>query len=207
MVQIRELTEGRLDEIASGIGSSFYDYAYDAGEGGLKTFFSSREAMSAYMKALVRAGAEKGMFYATSECGEGYILLTDSFGSHPGGWTLLKMLFEMKNALGGWKKTLAFFKTAMGGGETLETRMKKAKRPYVKVEMLLVTKPYQGQGYMRKLMEFAYERAAEKRATVILDTDARGKCARYEHLGMTLAGIRETAGFKLYDLIREPESL
>ena len=205
MIQITELPESKLDEIAAQIGESFCDYPYEAGEGGLKAMIPSREAMNAYMKALVRAGIASGTFYATSERGEGYILLTDSFGGHPDAKTLAKMFGEIKDALGGWKRAAAFFKAAAGGGETLETKMKKKKRPFVKVEMLLVTKPYQGQGYMRRLMEFAYEQADAKRAAVILDTDARGKCARYEHLGMKLAGVRETAGYQLYDLIREPE--
>lgn len=103
------------------------------------------------------------------------------------------MLREIKDALGGWKQAEAFFKAATGGGETLEARMKKAKRPYVKVEMLLVTKEHQGQGWMRLLMEFAYEKGREKRAAVILDTDAKGKCDRYVHLGMKLDNVRETA--------------
>ena len=207
MIQVKTISESRLDEISAEIGASFYDYPYETGEGGLKALIPSREAMNAYMKALVRAGIASGTFYATSERGEGYILLTDSFGSHPGARALAGMLREIKDALGGWKQAAAFFKAATGGGETLEARMKKAKRPYVKVEMLLVTKEHQGQGWMRRLMEFADEKGREKRAAVILDTDAKGKCDRYVHLGMKLDNVRETAGFKLYDLIWEPEQL
>ena len=116
MIQVKTISESRLDEIGAEIGASFYDYPYEAGEGGLK--------------ALVRAGIASGTFYATSDRGEEYILMTDSFGSHPGAKALVGMLREIKDALGGWKQAATFFKAANGGGGTLETRRKKAKRPY-----------------------------------------------------------------------------
>ena len=49
--------------------------------------------------------------------------------------------------------------------------------------MLIVTENYQGQGYMRKLMEFAYKMADKNGRPCIPDTDAKGKCDRYVHLG------------------------
>ncbi len=53
----------------------------------------------------------------------------------------------MKNALGGWGKLFSFLKQANSGstGKPLEIQMKKQKKPYVKVEMLIVTEKYQGQ--------------------------------------------------------------
>ena len=57
--------------------------------------------------------------------------------------------------------------------------------------------------HMRRLMQFAYKMAAKHNAALILDTDAKGKCDRYLHLGMKLARTRTAAGFPIYDLIRE----
>lgn len=85
--------------------------------------------------------------------------------------------------------------------QALEQRLKKQKQPYVKVEMLIVTKEYQGQGYMRKLMTYAFKMAEKKNCPCILDTDAKGKCDRYIHLGMELEQTRTAAGAKIYDLI------
>ena len=59
--------------------------------------------------------------------------------------------------------------------------------------MLVVRKEYQGQGYMRQLMEMLYQIADEKNLAVILETDAENKVERYEHLG---------EGVFLYDLYR-----
>ena len=70
--------------------------------------------------------------------------------------------------------------------------------------MLVVRKEYQGQGFMRKMMEFTYRLADKKQVPVILDTDDKDKAARYEHLGMKLDRVRSCGGrFHMYDLIRE----
>ncbi len=202
MKKIKSLPNKKLDEIASLIGESFWEYPYEKDEGALKELVPSRRAMDEYMRALVVAGIESGTFYSTNG-GKGYILLTDSNGSHPGFLSIWRMMHSIKKALGGWGRLITFFKKANAGGESLEKKMKKQKKPFVKVEMLVVTKEHQGQGYMRKLLDFAYRSADKKGCACILDTDAKGKCDRYIHLGMELEQTRETAGFKIYDLIRK----
>jgi GNAT superfamily N-acetyltransferase len=158
--------------------------------------------MTEYMKSFVIAGMESGTFYSTDH-GEGYILITGTKGNHPGFSSLVKMTVIMKNALGGLGKLFSFLKQANSGCDKkpLEIQMKKQKKPYVKVEMLIVTEKYQGQGYMRKLMEFAYKIADKNGCPCILDTDAKGKCDRYVHLGMKLVQTRTAAGCKIYDLM------
>lgn len=202
MKKVRSLSPGKLGEISALIGESFWDYPYDKGEGGLKELFPTKKAMSDYMKVFVIAGIENGTLYSTDN-GEGYIIITDPDSGSFKFSGLIRMIKGMKNALGGWSALFRFLKTADGGGENLEKRMKKEKKRYVKVEMLIVTKQFQGQGYMRKLMEFAYKAADKKNAACILDTDAIGKCERYVHLGMKLVQTREAGEIKIYDLIKE----
>lgn len=204
MKKVHSLSKNKIDEIAALIGESFWDYPYEKGEGGLKPFFPSKQAMSDYMRTFVVAGIESGTLYCTDH-GEGYILITDSMGNHPKLKSIVKMMRGMKNALGGWGKLFSFLKQANSGCDKkpLEIQMKKQKKPYVKVEMLVVAKEYQGQGYMRKLLEFAFKIADKKNCVCILDTDAKGKCDRYTHLGMELYQIRQAAGAKIYDLIYE----
>jgi len=82
--------------------------------------------------------------------------------------------------------------------------MQKEKRKFLRIEMLVVRKEYQGQGYMRKMMEYAYKIAEDHQVPVILDTDDKDKAARYVHLGMKLDRIRSCGErFDMYDLIRE----
>lgn len=205
MRRIKALPKEKLDEIAGLIGESFWDYPYEEGEGGLKPFFASKQAMSDYMRTLVVAGIESGTFYST-DGGEGYILITDTEGNHPGLFSIVKMVMGMKKAMGGWRKLFTFLETANCGDETLEERFKDQKRKYVKVEMLIVTKEHQGQSYMRRLLNFAFKMAEKKGCPCILDTDAKGKCDRYIHLGMKLEQTRQAAGVKVYDLIYDKEN-
>ena len=82
--------------------------------------------------------------------------------------------------------------------------MKKAKRKFIRVEMLVVRPEFQGQGYMRQLLEDVYRIADERGVSVILDTDDKDKAGRYMHLGMNLDRVRECGDrFHMYDLIRE----
>ena len=83
----------------------------------------------------------------------------------------------------------------------------KAKKPYIFVGMVCVREACQGQGYMRKLMDMAFAEGDRLGVPVILETDARSKCDRYVHLGMTLAGTRRFGDYGvLYDLIRYPNA-
>ena len=83
--------------------------------------------------------------------------------------------------------------------------MDKEKKPYIFVGMVCVCEKYQGQGYMRKVMDIAFAEGDRLQVPVILETDAKSKCDKYVHLGMELAGTRDLGEFgKLYDLIRYP---
>ncbi|MCM1577631.1 MAG: hypothetical protein NC078_02375, partial [Ruminococcus sp.] len=56
------------------------------------------------------------------------------------------------------------------------------KRDFVQIELPAVKKEYQGQGFMRPLIETAFEIADRKHLSVILSTDAKVKKDKYEHL-------------------------
>jgi GNAT superfamily N-acetyltransferase len=97
-----------------------------------------------------------------------------------------------------------FIKACFAEGSTIETRMKKAKRKFIRIEMLVVRPEFQGQGHMRNILEDVYKIAEKKGLPVILDTDDKDKAARYEHLGMKLDRVRNCGEkFHMYDLIRE----
>ena len=115
----------------------------------------------------------------------------------------LKMIAAEKRALGGFSNMKRFISACFCDGGTIETRMRKEKRKFLRVEMLIVRKEYQGQGYMRQMMEYAYRIAESHQVPVILDTDDKDKAARYEHLGMKLERVRNCGEqFHMYDLIR-----
>ena len=66
---------------------------------------------------------------------------------------------------------------------------------------------FQGQGYMRKVLDAAFAEGNRLGIPVILDTDAKSKCDKYVHLGMELASTRSFGDTGvLYDLIKYPDA-
>ena len=204
MKKLKNLTKAQLDEISHQIADAFYDYRYDPVESGLRKYIGSRENMFIYMNAIVRAAYKTGILYTTSDRHEGYMMLSgDGFKSI----SLidgLKMISAEKKALGGFRKMVTFVKACFSDGGTIEARMKKAKKRFIRVEMLVVRKEYQKQGFMKQMLDDVYRLADHRGVAVILDTDDKNKCQRYEHLGMTLDRIRKCGDdLNMYDLIRE----
>lgn len=206
-IKVTNLSENEIEQICRGIGDSFYDHAYGrkkdgTTEYGLRKLLDSREKMYQHMKACFLAGYESGCLYSTSSRGEGYILVTCK-GQDLSFQSGIRMIRAIVKNLGGLRGGIQFLKRIAKGGTTYEDTLKKKKIPYMNLAMLVVRKEYQGQGYMRQLMEMVYEIADEKNLAVILDTDAEDKVERYEHLGMELVKTRDLGeGVFLYDLYR-----
>ena len=114
---------------------------------------------------------------------------------------------DAENRNSSMKRLMRFAMAIKKGGKSLQERMDKEKKPYIFVGMVCVCEKYQGQGYMRKVMDIAFAEGDRLHVPVILETDARSKCDKYVHLGMELAGTRDLGEFgKLYDLIRYPDT-
>jgi len=204
MQKLTGLSETEVTEIARQIADTFYDYQYHEDDVGLIKYISSREDMFTYMNGIVQAAYKSGVLYTTSDRHEGFLMLSGDGVGSVGFMDGMRMILAEKQALGGFRKMKEFIGACFCDGGTIETRMSKAKRKFLRIEMLVVRPEYQKQGYMRKMMEYAYRLAEGRGVPVILDTDDRDKAFRYEHLGMKLDRIR-TGGekFHMYDLIRE----
>ena len=108
----------------------------------------------------------------------------------------------------GVERLMRFAMAIKKGGKSLQERMDKEKKHYIFVGMVCVCEKYQGQGYMRKVMDIAFAEGNRLHVPVILETDARSKCDKYVHLGMELAGTRDLGEFgKMYDLIKYPDAV
>ena len=200
-VKLKSMTKEEIESIAE----AFADYQYEEGEEGLFHLFPDKEAVKVYMRAFVRAGLRMGWMYATSERREGYILFYDS-KENPSLPALLDIVKGCLKAFG-VKGCISFLKTLGNGGESLESRMKKAKKEFIKIELVAVAKPYQGQGYMRKALEIAFREGEKRNLPCILDTDGRLKRDKYVHLGMGPAGTRKIKeNLYLYDLLSDKHS-
>lgn len=190
-------------QAAEDIGHAFgyYDYGQETGMG---VFYSSKDAVANYIAGYVRMAFEGQMLYATSERGEGYIAYTlpGQKMSFKAGMTLLKALFRNMSL----KEMICMGKALSKGGKSLQDRMKKEKKKFIFVGMVCVREQYQGQGYMRKVLDMAFSEGNRLHVPVILETDAKSKCDKYMHLGMELEGVRDMGTYgKMYDLIKYPD--
>lgn len=193
------------DNIILDIGHAFGYYDYGA-EHGLIDAFPNRNAVAAFICGYVRMSLKAGMLYTTSENCEGYIAykLPKQKISPNAVFPLAKGLIGSMKI----KELIRFVRIMSKGGAGLNKQFDKEKKPYIYVGLVCVREQYQGQGYMRKIMDMAFAEGNRLRIPVILDTDAQSKCDKYVHLGMELAGTRRFGEYgMLYDLIKYPDSL
>lgn len=206
MKKLKGLTEKEITEISHQVADAFYDYKYNEADQGLIKYISNRENMFIYMNAIVSAAYKSGLLYTTSDKHEGYLMMSGEGFGRVGLVDGLKMIAAEKKALGGFKNMKSFINACFSEGSTIETRMRKEKRKFMRIEMLVVRPEYQKQGFMRKMLDKVYEFADKKGVPVILDTDDMDKSLRYQHLGMKLDRVRNCGeNFHMYDLIREKE--
>ena len=200
MNKVTTLDESIIHDIGHAFG--YYDYG---DEHGLADAFPSRDAVVTFISGYVRMALASGMLYTTSERGEGYIAY-----KLPGQKVRARAGLPLARALFGCMKPgelIRFARIMSKGGEGLGKRLDREKKPYIYVGMVCVREQYQGQGYMRKVLEMAFSEGNRLGVPVILDTDARSMCDKFLHLGMQLAGTRRFGEYGvLYDLIKYPDT-
>jgi len=204
MKKLQGLNSKEVENISRQVADAFYNYNYNEEDQGLIKYIKSREDMFTYMNAIVQAAYNSGVLYTTSDKHEGYLMLSGEGVGRVKFFDGLKMISAEKKALGGFRNMKSFIKACSAEGNTIETRMRKAKKKFIRIEMLVVRPEYQGQGFMRSMLEQVYKVAEKRKVPVILDTDDKDKCERYKHLGMKVDRVRNCGErFHMYDLIRE----
>ena len=197
---VKSMTEEEIYDIGHAFG--YYDYKEEIG---MSSAFSEKEATINYICAYVRGVLRDGFLHTTSERGEGYIaykLLKEKM-SLKSMWIIASGMLNNSTL----KRLLQFGIAIKRGGISLQDRMKKEKKPYILVGLVCVREKYQGQGYMRKVLDIVFAEGDRLNVPVILETDAKSKCDKYVHLGMELVGTHDLGAFgKLYDLIKYPKS-
>lgn len=191
------------EKVIGDIGHAFGYYDYGS-EHGLIDAFPGRDAAAAFICGYVRMSLKSGMLYTTGRKGEGFIAY-----KLPGQKVGFRAMLPLAKAFLGStdpKALVRFVRIMSKGGSGPSKKFDKAKKPYIFVGMVCVREQYQGQGYMRKLLDMAFAEGNRLGVPVILDTDARSKCDKYVHLGMKLVGTRRFGDRGvLYDLIKYPD--
>ncbi len=145
MIKLQGLSGEEVREIARQTADAFYDYTYNDEDIGLIKYISTREAMFNYINAIVQAAYKAGVLYTTSDRREGYLMLSgEGAGGKIGLIDGFKMIAAEKKALGGFRNMKHFISACFCDGRTIETRMKKEKRKFLRIEILIVRKEYQG---------------------------------------------------------------
>ena len=197
-MKITTLKETAIHDIGHAFG--YYDYGQETG---MTAAFSGKDGVEDYICAYVRGMLRGGFLHTTSQRGEGYIaykLPGEKLG-FPTMWPIAWGMLRNSSL----KRLIGFGMAMKHGGASLQSRMDKEKKPYIFVGLVCVREQYQGQGYMRKVMDIAFAEGDRLHVPVILETDAQSKCGKYVHLGMELAGVRDMGRYgKMYDLIRYP---
>ncbi|MBR1471100.1 MAG: GNAT family N-acetyltransferase [Lachnospiraceae bacterium] len=196
-----KLTDAEMKEFAEVF--AYYDYGDD--EIGMVPYYPGypdRTRLVNYLVAMIKTANAYDGIYATSDNKEGIIILTDTTHPYPG-IAMIKMMWRMIRALG-FQNFNDIIRKFQAGGASLEKTYRDGKKQFVQIELLAVKKKYQGKGFMRPLVETAFEVARQGGLPVIVSTDARLKKDKYEHIGMTHVNTR-TLGEKsfMYDLVRE----
>ena len=201
-VRINTLSETEI----RAIGDAFANFEYADSEWGMSYLGKDKQAVSDYICAYVRMAIRERVLYSTSEDHEAFIAFkrTGHNMRASSATGLLGVALRCADFRHAGNVAKGFLHSGKGYGAILS----KLKIPYIYVGMVAVTEKYQGQGYMRKLLEIAFEEGRRHALPVVLDTDAELKKAKYEHLGMKCATIQSlTDGVKLYGMVYEPDNI
>jgi ribosomal protein S18 acetylase RimI-like enzyme len=197
-----KLTEREMKEFAEVF--AYYDYgSEEIGMVPLFPDYPDRKRLVDYLVAMIRTANEYDAVYATSDKKEGIIIITDTSKPYPAS-VMIKMMWRMMRALG-FSNFLNIMKKFQAGGASQEKEYRDSKKQFVQIELLAVRKEYQGKGFMRPLVETAFEIGQKEMLPVIVSTDAKLKKDKYEHIGMKHMNTRklDEKSF-MYDLVREP---
>ena len=147
-MKVTTLDEKSIHDIGHAFG--YYDYGEETG---MSAAFSGKEATANYICAYVRGVLRGGFLHTTSERGEGYIaykLPKEKMG--------LKTMWPIACGMlhnSTLKRLLQFGIAIKRGGASLKDRMDKEKKTYIFVGLVCVREEYQGQGYMRKVLDLS----------------------------------------------------
>ena len=136
-MKVTTLDEASIRDIGQAFGC--YDYGE---EHGLIDAFPSRDAAAAFICGYVRMALQGGMLHTTSPRGEGYLAY-----KRPGQKLSLRAMLPLaKGFLGAMDipSLVRFTRIMAQGGQGLDKRLDREKKPYIFVGLVCVRQAYQG---------------------------------------------------------------
>ena len=176
-MKLKNVSKESMNEITK----AFSEYQYEDTEEGLYYLCKGKKGIENYMKGFALAGIKSGWLYTISEKQEGYIMISEPTSKVSLSGIKDLIIGSFKGM--GVKGAIQFFKDMKSSGESLENKLKKENKRFIQIEMLVVKREYQNKGYMRKLVQIAFDKADELGIPCIVSTDGVLKMQKYEHLG------------------------
>ena len=201
-IKVYNLSEKEIREL----GNAFGHYNYAEGEAGLAVLGKTSYCVSDFICGCVKSALKSGTLYSTSYLHEGFISFRPSAEKMSVGAAA-----EIVRTIPGVidiQASIPVFKAMKDADAGYGKMLKKLEIPYIYVDLLVVKEEYQGKGFMRPLLEVAYEEAKKLNCPVVLETDAKLKSDKYEHLGMKCIVTQKlTDETSVYSLVYEPDTL
>ncbi|MCD8013794.1 MAG: GNAT family N-acetyltransferase [Lachnospiraceae bacterium] len=177
MIRLRNLTGEEIKTIGRSIGRAFYD----EGEG-LFTRLDREDAITA-LEIMTECYYRLGVLYATSEQQEGYLAYWRKGEAKKWGMKMIRVSLHMawrflrEIPFGSLKKLLPLMNNPY-------EKIYQKEPDYVVISMVAVRREFQGQGYLRVLLEELFRIARERNIPCVLDTDTELKVKKYISCGM-----------------------
>lgn len=192
---LKDLSNEHLKEISSAFAKSFLNQS-----GSLSSCMKEDEA-ALYFEMTLYEYMRIGALYTLSDNEEGYIVYHRKNKGLPWYRDLYLTFRYFKNIKVETMQKMIMIRRGWTDYTLAHTNTK----DYIDVALVAVRKEYQGQGYLRKLLQEPFETAQKEMIPVILDTDAEHKALRYEHIGMEIEYDEILpSGLHLYRMIYKP---
>ncbi len=197
MIRLTNLTEEETKAIGRRIGEAFYD----EGEG-LFTRIGREDAITA-LEIMTECYFRLDVLYTTSEQQEGYLAYWRKGEAKEWGMKMVRVSFHMawrflrEIPFGSLKKLLPLMSNPY-------EKIYQKEPDYVVISMVAVRREFQGQGYLRVLLEEPFRIAQERKIPCVLDTDTDLKVKKYISCGMKkTAETPIKGGGTMYTMERE----
>ncbi|MCD7823468.1 MAG: N-acetyltransferase [Oscillospiraceae bacterium] len=177
MIRLVNLTDEEIKTIGRQIGEAFYD----EGEGAFTCL--DREDAITVLKIMTECYYRLGVLYATSERQEGYLAYWRKGEAKERGMKMMRESLHMA-----WRflreLSLRSLKKLIPLMSNPYEKIYQKEQDYVVVSMVAVRREFQGQGFLRVLLEEPFRIAHERNIPCILDTDTELKVKKYTSCGM-----------------------
>ena len=199
--KVSTMTSREMERSCRKMADSFLDYEMTGSNLGMCEHLD-REHFYRFARSYFELAVRNGSLYCTGENKEGYFI----FETPETKKSLYGSLLQAKWMLSafGLQKGIKYIKEIMNSGTYLASEFSKQKKPFTKIEFIAVAKEYQGQGFMRQMMEYAFSESDRLGLPLILTTDDEKKVKMYEHFGMKMVRehiVSEKATY--YEMVRE----